>query len=359
MVERLPDAVPERVLIFRTGSLGDTAFNLPVFHHLNRLWPDAEKRVLTNFPVVAEAPPLQAVLGDKTFAQGYFEYPGGTRRIGDILSVVRRIRDWKPDIAIYANETRPLAATLRDGLFLRLCGAHRVAGLPFSGAARRHRRDPETGLSEREVSRIARCLAALGKIEIDDPAGRDLALTSGERESAEGLLAGWAGRNRFLCFSPGTKQAIKDWTDANWIAALGAIAAAEPGLGLLIVGAPEDRDRSDRLAVGWTGPVLNACGAAAPRLSAALLAHAAAFLGNDSGPMHLAAAVGTPAVAVFSRLAPPGVWFPLGGAHRIFYPGLAWSGGEPVLYRTPGPEPDIAAIPAGEVVDACLGLLRK
>ena len=54
-------AAPKRVLIHRLGSLGDTLITLPVFHLLNRLWPDAAKRVLTNFPVQSKAPPLQTV----------------------------------------------------------------------------------------------------------------------------------------------------------------------------------------------------------------------------------------------------------------------------------------------------------
>ena len=57
-------SVPQKVLIHHLGSLGDTAFLMPIFHHLNEVFPDAEKRVLTNFPVAAAAPPLQAVLGD-------------------------------------------------------------------------------------------------------------------------------------------------------------------------------------------------------------------------------------------------------------------------------------------------------
>jgi ADP-heptose:LPS heptosyltransferase len=57
-----------------------------------------------------------------------------------------------------------------------------------------------------------------------------------------------------------------------------------------------------------------------PRESAALLARAAAFIGLDSGPMHLAASVGTPVVAIFSTQNPPGAWFPVGRRHRILYP---------------------------------------
>ena len=69
---------PNKVLIHRLGSLGDTAIMAPVFHHLNTIWPNAEKRVLTNFPVASVAAPLQAVLGDEAFVTGYFAYPVGT-----------------------------------------------------------------------------------------------------------------------------------------------------------------------------------------------------------------------------------------------------------------------------------------
>jgi ADP-heptose:LPS heptosyltransferase len=44
-----------------------------------------------------------------------------------------------------------------------------------------------------------------------------------------------------------------------------------------------------------------------------------AFIGHDSGPMHLAAAVGTPCAAVFSARNLPGIWFPYGSGHTVFY----------------------------------------
>lgn len=353
-----PGAAPQRILVFRTGSLGDTAFNLPIFHHLNRLWPDAEKRVLTNFPVAAEAAPLQAVLGDSAFAQGYFAYPGGTRRVGEIASLAARLRRWKPDVAIYANECRGRAGTLRDGLFLRMCGARRVYGLPLSSAHRRHLFDATTGLYEREVERIARALAALGPIDTAGREMRDLALSDAEIADADAQLAAWDGRAKFMCFSPGTKQASKDWTDPNWKTVLDSVSDAMPELGLLTIGAPQDADRADRLSEGWSGPVLNACGRTSPRLSAALMRRGTLFLGNDSGPMHLAAAVGLPTVAVFSRHAKPGVWFPLGTDHRIFYPGLAWSGGSPGTSRACDGETDHTDIPAAQVTQACIDRLR-
>ena len=350
---------PTKVLIHRLGSLVDTAIMAPVFHHLNRLWPGAEKRLLTNFPVASVAAPLQAVRGDEAFVTGYFAYPVGTRNLSAIRALARDIRRWGPDIAIYANETKRLIVTLRDGAFLKLCGARRVIGLPVSGTRRRHRIDGSTGLHERETSRIARGLEELGHIDLDDPAGWDLCLSDAERTEARTLMAGWPGGSYYLAFSQGTKQPMKDWTDLNWITVFDRLSSTHPDLGIVVVGAPDDRDRSDALLAHWKGPHLNTCGRVDPRVSAALMERAALFLGNDSGPMHLAAAVDTPAVAVFSRHARPGIGFPLGDRHRIFYPGLSWSGGRPPVERTVSAETAIDSIPADQVAEACLGFLER
>lgn len=60
-----------KVLIYRLGSLGDTAVALPCFHLIARAFPDSERRLLTNFPVHAKAPASAAVLGDASLPQGY------------------------------------------------------------------------------------------------------------------------------------------------------------------------------------------------------------------------------------------------------------------------------------------------
>jgi hypothetical protein len=50
--------------------------------------------------------------------------------------------------------------------------------------------------------------------------------------------------------------------------------------------------------------------------------------------------------------------FPLGDKHRIFYPGLSWSGGAPLHYRETGGETSITSIPADQVLEACISFLR-
>ena len=50
-----------------------------------------------------------------------------------------------------------------------------------------------------------------------------------------------------------------------------------------------------------------------------MFARARVYVGHDSGPMHLAAAMQTPCVAIFSARQRPGVWFPYGPQHRVLY----------------------------------------
>src|SRR3990167_5361090 len=69
-----------------------------------------------------------------------------------------------------------------------------------------------------------------------------------------------------------------------------------------------------------TGKKINLCGKLSVRETAAVIECAQLFIGHDSGPMHLASAVKTPSVAIFSRHAKPGCWYPLGQHHKVLYP---------------------------------------
>jgi ADP-heptose:LPS heptosyltransferase len=64
---------------------------------------------------------------------------------------------------------------------------------------------------------------------------------------------------------------------------------------------------------------MNLCGKLTPRESAAVMQRATLFAGHDSGPMHLAAAVGTPCVAMFGDFNPPKKWHPFGAQHRLIH----------------------------------------
>jgi heptosyltransferase III len=351
-------ANPGKILVHRLGSLGDTLITLPIFHLLERQWPNAEKRVLTNSPINAKAPPLWSVLGENNFIDGHFSYTVGTRNIASLWSLISDIRRWGPDIIVYANPIYSRSVLYRDRVFLGLCGADEILGLDASNVLERQPIGLERGRVPSMASRIFEGLSDLGDFEIDNPANWSLRLTAPEHETATQALASWDGRDEFVAFSIGTKWPENDWGDVNWHRVFEIVSDRKPGVGLIAVGAPGERERSAQLLAAWRGPTLNLCGSVSPRESAALIGRASCFAGHDSGPMHLSAAVRTPSVTVFSLKNPPGLWFPYGKDNRIFYPGLSWSGGNPEVTRDAAGESELSTISADAVAGACVELLN-
>jgi ADP-heptose:LPS heptosyltransferase len=90
----------------------------------------------------------------------------------------------------------------------------------------------------------------------------------------------------------------------------------EQGLFPIVVGGREDREIGEKLVRQW-GTGLCAAGELSVRESAALMEGARFYLGNDTGVMHLAAAVGIPCVAIFSARNWPGTWEPYGSGHKV------------------------------------------
>jgi ADP-heptose:LPS heptosyltransferase len=336
-----------RVLIYRLGSLGDTVVALPCLHLVARTWPQAERRLLTNIPVHDKAPLSAAVLGisppgSAGLIHGTMNYPVGTRSLSGLLQLRKEIRAYRPDVLVYLGPVRGIRAAQRDALFFRLCGIRTIVGLPntedlqklrtlteVEGYVRPEAPDvslklspdiglPVTELREPEAFRLARCLAPLGDARVQDAASWDLLLTEAERQRALEVLEP-VRDHPILAAAIGTKVQAKDWGTANWASLLTTLTSELPRHRIVLVGAPQEATESDEVSAAWGERALNLCGQLTPRETAAVLGHAQLFLGLDSGPMHLAATVGTPIVAIFAARNTPVHWFPFGTQHRVLY----------------------------------------
>ena len=160
---------------------------------------------------------------------------------------------------------------------------------------------------------------------------------SAAEEEAERLLAEGPGGRR-LAIAPGANWEGKIWPAERFVELVREVGGRFDSL--VLIGGPGDRERCASIAAESPLPTLDLAGRCDLLTSAALLGHCAAFVGNDSGPGHLAAAAGIPTVTVFGP-----------GEPERYHP---W--GEPSVWLR-GEENELARLDARRVAEALLSLL--
>ena len=197
------------------------------------------------------------------------------------------------------------------------------------------------------------------------PAGPPLTLTQEDRRYARQAFAaaGWPDHARPLFVNPAAAKTPRAWSASRFRALVETLARREPGRRFLV------HDRSPFEAPpGWLAAQGAApAGAATLPQLCALLERCALYVGNDSGPAHLAAALGVPTVTVFGPSAPHRT-APLGrsGAAAEVTAGFACSPCRERFFKecpsppTPdGRPPCLDAVPVVEVAEAVEGTLAE
>ncbi|TGS18133.1 glycosyltransferase family 9 protein [Mesorhizobium sp. M2E.F.Ca.ET.209.01.1.1] len=117
-------------------------------------------------------------------------------------------------------------------------------------------------------------------------------------------------RKAFLVVHAGASFPGRRWQPERFAAVIDTI-ASETGLSVVLVGGPDETEANDQIKATVKTPVVNLVGALSLETLIALLKEARLFLGNESGPMHMAAAAGTPVVGLYG-LTNPIAWGPVG-----------------------------------------------
>jgi ADP-heptose:LPS heptosyltransferase len=126
---------------------------------------------------------------------------------------------------------------------------------------------------------------------------------------------------------------------------------------VIIAGGEKDRVAADGI-IARAGAGLNACGVFSISETAALLRNCSLAVTVDSGPMHLAAAMGTRTVVIYSRTNPQlHRWLPLGTGHTILFRETPCAGCEHAVCPVSG-HPCIDGVTAEEIVSAASARLR-
>lgn len=311
---------PRRIVIYRIGQLGDTIIALPSFWAIRRQFPDAHLALLSDAHADGKLMLARNVLPEQGLFDEWLSYPASMSgvngfKLADCLMSLRRGRF---DTLVYlAPCSRTPQQVRRDLLFFRAAGIRQFIGhegfAPLPG--------PMNGalpFLEHEADHLLGRLRRSG-IPVPERGHGDLhlALTPREQEHADAWLAGNGlldGRT-LVGIGPGTKWASKCWAEENF-AALGRALLQHHEIHPVVFGGPEDVPLGKRLVEAW-GRGSVAAGALSVRVAAAALKRCVLYIGNDTGTMHLAAAVGTRCVGIFSAIDWPGRWYPYGAGHTV------------------------------------------
>lgn len=303
-----------RVLVVKLRHHGDVLLTSPVFTVLAARAPHAEidalvyadtRDMLAGHPAVA-----RLHLVDREWKrQGLLLQ---ARREAALLAALRERRyqlivhltdHWRGAWLAQLLRPRWSVAPARPGWAWKACFSHRF---PLPKGTPRH-----------TVEANLDALRRVGLYPAQDE--KRLVMVPGPEAEAkvDALLAlhGLAARG-FLHVHPTSRWLFKAWTDEANAELLARLAA--DGHRLVVTGAPNAREQAivKRILERVHAPVVDLSGALTLREMGALAARARLFLGVDSAPMHIAAAMGTPVVALFG---PSGEreWGPWMVPHRV------------------------------------------
>jgi len=273
-------------LVIQTSFLGDTVLTTPLLAQLARrgevdvVTTPASAALLANHPAVRTI-----VVYDKR---------GADRGLAGFLSLAQRLRDTRYDVAFLAQGSlRSAALALVAGIPSRI-GFDTSAGRWFYTKRVAYREDLH------HAARLLRLARPNGRPATGDELRPSLHPGDAERSAVNALLArhGVAAGEPLIALAPGSVWATKRWPYYAQLAA-----QLESDVRAVIVGGADDAELA-RAIVTAAPRAIDATGHLSLLASAELIGRTAAIVTNDSAPLHLASAMGTPTVSIFGPTVP-------------------------------------------------------
>ncbi len=152
--------------------------------------------------------------------------------------------------------------------------------------------------TKHEAERNGEVLRSL-RIPADSSRNIELWLTEADRNYAAKVMAenGITSATTLVCLGIGAKESKRRWP-VDRFASVAAQLRKTLNARFLVIGDSEDARNAQQMRSVLGSALINQAGSCSVRQSSALLAYCGAYLGNDSGPMHLAAAMGVPVVEI-------------------------------------------------------------
>ncbi len=312
-----PEQLTTKIAIVKLSSLGDVIHAIPVAHALRRAQPGIHLAWIVEareYALLKDHPDLDTVVPvDTRRWRRLIRRPSGIREVvGKVGRLRGRIRAARFDVAI------DLQGLIKSGLLTAYTGAplrigftadHCREGLNCLFTNRRVR-PPATA-----VHVVDQYLALLGPLGVPPgPAEFHVPIPARAARRMDDFLGEQGVKNRDLlvAVNPGAGRASKQWPVAHF-GRLADRLAHEPNVKVLVLWGPDEVHMARQIQDGSSARAILAPPTDLHEL-AALLRRAALMVANDTGPLHLAAALGTPSLGLFgpTRAERNGPYGPLG-----------------------------------------------
>lgn len=304
-----------KILIVKLSAIGDVVHSLPVLYALRDKFPSAHISWLVEeaaSSLLHDHPLLDRLIVSrrKSWLKALGHAGNRKRAISEMKSFIHELRDTEYDIVL------DLHGLLKSGLLIFLVRGKRKIGYARGDEGSSiflNEKITPYDIEKHAILRYMNLAIHLGA----QPNGYyfPIPISSADKESIKRMLERERIEGPFIAINPVAKWDSKLW-DKKKFALLADFCIKELRLSVIFTGGKEDDAEIQSIMEQMQEVALNFCGRTNLKELAYLYSLSQVMVTTDTGPMHIAAAVGTPVVALFGPTAP---WRtgPFGGGHIV------------------------------------------
>jgi len=321
------DKAFKKILIVKLSAIGDVIHTLPSLNAIRENFPDAHitwivEEAASDFVKGHKALDRIIISRRKKWIKNIFS-TSFLQSIKEIYTFIQEVRDTRYDLVI------DFQTLLKSGFIVLLSRGKLKAGFDKGMEHMEHsylflnKRIPPVDMNHHAILRSLMLLKSLGITS--DKIVFDLPVSHIDRKKAEDLLTrnGVKDSKPVVAINPVAKWKTKMWDNAKF-AMLADRLIETCDARVVFTGSKTDFPVVDEIISGMKHQAVNLAGKTTLKMLAAVFETADLVISTDTGPMHVAAAIGTPVVAVFGPTAP---WRtgPFGSGHHVIRADIACS----------------------------------
>lgn len=300
----------QRILVVRTDRIGDVLLSTPVISALRAAYPFAYIAMMVRpyaKDILEGNPDLDQII--------LYDRDGKHKSWQRSFKFARNLKKKRFDVAIVLHPTnRAHIVTFFAGIKKRI-GYDRKLGFLLTDRIRHTKHLGEKHELEYSLD-LVRYLGIL-----PEEKNIFMPLSPASEEWVRELFAkeGLSANDKLLAIHPGASCPSKIWPNERFAQVADKL-AGKYGFKVLIVAGPKDISLAQNIVKHMHSPAINLAGKTSVSQLASILKRCRLFISNDSGPVHVASAVGTPVISIFGRSQKglsPLRWGPTGKHDRV------------------------------------------